>query len=167
MTTLLVIICLIAVLGAAFVIVGRERSFEMMAGSADLGAVPIASLKQSKRTNHALACPPEHCTDRRPDIASPIYALSVGELRDKLKTQLDKEALLEPVGHTDNPLSDRYVQRSYWFRFPDTIQIDYIPLGDNSSTIAIYSRSQLGRKDFGVNLARIQRWLGHIADAEE
>jgi uncharacterized protein (DUF1499 family) len=30
------------------------------------------------------------------------------------------------------------------------------------STVLLYSRSQLGRGDFGVNRARIERWIGLI-----
>src|SRR5256885_7347171 len=32
----------------------------------------------------------------------------------------------------------------------------------NQSTLAIYSRSLLGRKDFGVNSARVARWLAAL-----
>jgi uncharacterized protein (DUF1499 family) len=37
-----------------------------------------------------------------------------------------------------------------------------VPVGDSRSTLAIYSRSQLGRSDLGVNLARIERWLDKL-----
>jgi uncharacterized protein (DUF1499 family) len=47
-------------------------------------------------------------------------------------------------------------------RFPDTIVVRYLRLGENRSTLAIYSRSQLGRYDLGVNLARIERWLDKL-----
>ena len=47
-------------------------------------------------------------------------------------------------------------------RFPDTIDIEVFPAGQRQSTLAIYSRSLLGRKDFGVNRARIARWLAAL-----
>jgi uncharacterized protein (DUF1499 family) len=37
-----------------------------------------------------------------------------------------------------------------------------LPAGAGRSTLAIYSRSLVGRKDFGVNRARIQRWLAAL-----
>ena len=43
-------------------------------------------------------------------------------------------------------------------RFPDTIDVEVMPAGENQSTLALYSRSLVGRKDFGVNRARLQRW---------
>ena len=47
-------------------------------------------------------------------------------------------------------------------RFPDTVDVEVFPAGENQSTLAIYSRSLIGRKDFGVNRARITRWLAAL-----
>jgi len=55
------------------------------------------------------------------------------------------------------------VQRSLIFRFPDTITVQVFPQTEGGSTLAIYSRSNYGRSDLGVNKARVQRWLGLIA----
>ncbi len=43
--------------------------------------------------------------------------------------------------------------------FPDTIDVNVMPAGAGQSTLAIYSRSLLGSRDFGVNKARVARWL--------
>jgi len=40
-----------------------------------------------------------------------------------------------------------------------------VALPDGGSTVLIYSRSQLGRGDLGVNRARIERWIGLISNA--
>jgi len=62
--------------------------------------------------------------------------------------------------HRDNAaLTERYVQRSALLGFPDTIIVRYLGLPDGRSTLALYSRSQLGRSDLGVNEARLKRWL--------
>jgi uncharacterized protein (DUF1499 family) len=34
--------------------------------------------------------------------------------------------------------------------------------GENRSTVALYSRSQIGYWDHGVNRARLERWLERI-----
>ncbi len=57
------------------------------------------------------------------------------------------------------PVQDRYLQRSRLMSYPDTIDVRFIALDNDTATLAIYSRSQLGRSDFGVNLARIRRWV--------
>ena len=47
-------------------------------------------------------------------------------------------------------------------RFPDTVDIKILPVAGNESTLAIYSRSLIGRGDLGVNRARIARWLAAL-----
>ena len=51
--------------------------------------------------------------------------------------------------------------------FPDTIQVDFLSLGENRSTLAIYSRSKYGYSDLGTNRARIERWLSRLQGYEE
>lgn len=63
----------------------------------------------------------------------------------------------------DAALVDRYVQRTPTLQFPDTIVVRYVDRGPGErSTLAIYSRSQLGYSDLGVNRARIARWLDKL-----
>ena len=69
------------------------------------------------------------------------------------------ERRLTLVDIDDRMSTDRYVQRSEKMRFPDTIAVRYLERPGGHSSIAIYSRSQLGRGDMGVNRARIERWL--------
>ena len=44
-------------------------------------------------------------------------------------------------------------------RFPDTVDIAVFPTDGGRATLAIYSRSLIGRHDSGVNTARAKRWL--------
>ena len=46
--------------------------------------------------------------------------------------------------------------------FPDTINVKVVPDGDGRTAVLIYSRSQLGKADMGVNLARVKRWADLI-----
>jgi uncharacterized protein (DUF1499 family) len=59
-------------------------------------------------------------------------------------------------------MTDRYVQRSAVFGFPDTIVVRFLDQPGGTSTVAIYSRSQLGQRDMGVNKARVERWLAKL-----
>ena len=54
------------------------------------------------------------------------------------------------------------VQRSFFFRFPDTITIQVYPLADGNATLAIYSQANYGYGDFGVNKDRVRAWIGLI-----
>jgi uncharacterized protein (DUF1499 family) len=57
---------------------------------------------------------------------------------------------------------DRYLVRTRLMRFPDTIVVKVIELDQDHSTLALYSRSQIGRSDFGVNRKRLKRWIERI-----
>lgn len=51
------------------------------------------------------------------------------------------------------------VQRSKWMGFPDAITIMAQDIGPDRSTLSVWSRSRYGDSDFGVNRARVTRWL--------
>jgi len=63
----------------------------------------------------------------------------------------------------DRVMQYDYIQRSALMQFPDSITVRFISLGKNQSTLAIYSRSHYGYSDFGVNEARIRKWLVGLA----
>ena len=89
--------------------------------------------------------------------------MSQGELLARLK----KVALAEsdtgelPCAPNCDRIA-RFLQHTRLMRFPDTIDVEVFPAASNQSTLAIYSRSLIGRKDFGVNRARITRWLAAL-----
>jgi uncharacterized protein (DUF1499 family) len=68
----------------------------------------------------------------------------------------DRVVLVEAI---DQDMSERYIQRSRLMGFPDTIVVRFFERPAGQSTLALYSRSQLGKGDLGVNRARIERWL--------
>lgn len=51
-----------------------------------------------------------------------------------------------------------YLKRTKWMAFPDTTTVRVLPEGDGA-TVAILSRSVYGGYDWGVNAARVDRWL--------
>jgi len=65
---------------------------------------------------------------------------------------------LEQVNADSGQGTLRFVQRSKLLGFPDTISVKVVPTADGGSAVLIYSRSQLGESDMGVNLARVKRW---------
>ena len=146
---------------AVFFVVGPERIWALF-GPADLGPVSFETLKRRSSPNDALACPPNICTAKS-DVIPPIFALSAPELAKVFAKVVASEPSVEQVALDDGGLTQRYVQRTKIMRFPDTIVVRFIDLGDGRSTIALYSRSQLGESDFGVNRARIERWLEKLS----
>lgn len=160
-------LALCAILGAAiFYLVGRESTLAAIFGPADQGRTVFRTLERSNKPNNVLICPEKFCDNAIPEIVSPVFALSADVLRDKMRNSLQNELLLERVHTNDPAMRERYVQRSAVFRFPDTIQVEYIPIGANQSTIALYSRSQIGFSDFQANRIRLKRWLKRLESFE-
>ncbi len=111
--------------------------------------------------NDALACPPGFCAAKA-DFDPGVHQGSDEDLRRRFAAVALADEKVVPLYRGDQPgrpMQDRYLQRSRLMSYPDTIDVRFIALGNDTATLAIYSRSQIGRSDFGVNLARIRRWV--------
>ncbi len=150
---------LLAASAAAVSAIGLDHVWALF-GPADLGPVRFETLQRRTTPNDALACPPDVCKARS-DVTPPIYAIPADALKKTMAEVVASEPDVTDVEST--PQIDRYIQRTRWMRFPDTIVVRYIPHGDQQSTIALYSRSQLGKGDLGVNKARVARWLDKLS----
>ena len=161
--TLVATVAAIAIALSVFVLIGPERVWSWF-GPADLGQVDFATLERRSSPNDALACTPEQCRAKI-DIMPPVFSVDARSLRAAMGKALTSEHRLIRVHAHDASLTDRYVQRSAFFGFPDTIVIKFVNRPRSTSTVAIYSRSQLGQGDFGANKRRIERWLDKLKQA--
>ncbi len=135
-------------------------------GPADQGAVDFTRLARRVSPNDALACPPGLCAAAVPDIVSPVWDVPYHELRERLRTAvLATKGEAVQVAEAIPGRGDRFVVRTPLMRFPDTVDVMVLPAEGGKSTVAIYSRSLIGRSDLGANLARIKGWLGDPAVA--
>jgi hypothetical protein len=154
-----------AILGAsflAFLILGPERVWAVF-GPPDLGEVDFATLVRRETPNDALACLPEFCTATA-DIAAPTIAKPPATVFAAAAAALSREPLVQQIAADATQGTLRYVQRSRLLGFPDTINVQVVPTGEGAAVL-IYSRSQFGREDMGVNLARVKRWA-ELIEAE-
>jgi uncharacterized protein (DUF1499 family) len=133
----------------------------MAACSADTTGVDFATLKRPATPNTYLVCPADRCAAPA-DAAGPVYAIAAPALFELVRDALSAEPRTELVQNQPTNLRLVLVQRSLIFRFPDTVTVQAFPRPDGGSTLAIYSRSNYGRSDLGVNKARVQRWLSLI-----
>ena len=145
---------------------GWENVWTRSFGDPDLGAITFDGYRKGTRPNEALACPPGLCLSQGVDIVPPTYSVDADTLKRHLLVALRAEPSLELVDETGDPAQLRFVQRSRLLRFPDTIRVQFVPLGDDRSTLALQSQSQVGRSDLGVNRARIRRWLSYLKPFE-
>lgn len=153
-------VAIVVVVVSAFLLIGPERLWSTM-GPADLGPVDFETLKRRESPNDALVCPSRLCKARS-DLEAPVFAVDAKGLRAAMAKVIASEPRVTAVDIADTALTDRYVQRSALLGFPDTIVVRYLDLPGGASMVAIYSRSQLGEGDMGVNKARIERWLGKL-----
>jgi uncharacterized protein (DUF1499 family) len=153
-------VAIVVVVVSAFVLIGPERLWSTM-GPADLGPVDFETLKRRESPNDALVCPPRLCKAKS-DLEAPTFAVDTKRLRAAMAKVIASEPRITAVDTADDALMDRYVQRSALLGFPDTIVVRYLDQPGGTSMVAIYSRSQLGNGDMGVNKAGIERWLGKL-----
>lgn len=144
----------------------REESvlaaiYEVVFGSPDQGPIDFETFTRSSKPNTALACPPGLCRNAIADFDPGVFPFSDDELRQRFTAFALAQPRVIPVYRHERPglpTQDRYVQRTRLMSFPDTIDVRFIAVSDKTSTLAIYSRSQIGYSDMGVNLARIRLW---------
>lgn len=154
MKIILAIAILIGLGVLAVVLYGRERLWERLGGPADIGRYDFAEAKRNATPNDALACTAGTCTAPDltiPDTAGPPAAV-VKRLSERLATI---EAHVRRVEDRSDPGYARFVVYTPLLRFPDTIDVEVRERAGGSSDIRAYSRSKLGRSDFGTNKKRL------------
>jgi len=153
-----ILIVLVILVAAAIVTV------RILVQPANTDFIDFADLKRSPTPNDALACPPGFCT-AKVDLTVAPAAISAEALAAKVKQLPSLEPRTVIVGGNDAERRYVLVQRSALFDFPDTINIAIEPVDASHATLAIYSRSRYGKGDLGVNMKRVQRWLGLLGIA--
>ena len=116
----------------------------------------------SWKRNQYLVSPNNYCSARA-HLASPTYDLSVEELRERWMTMIACQPRIETRKADEEAMQYEFIQRTKIMRFPDIITVRFIPLEQRRSTLAVYSRSLYGRRDFGVNKDRARAWLEALA----
>jgi uncharacterized protein (DUF1499 family) len=152
------LIAVILVLTAGFLM--RDRLWTLIGGPADQGPADFAGLVRSDKPNSFLLCPQTLCTSVTPDAEAPVFAMSAAALREKLHAITDAEPGTTRIDEDEE--GERYVVRTPLMHFPDTVSVRYLPLGPDSASLAIYSRSLIGYSDMGTNRARVERWISTL-----
>ena len=115
---------------------------------------------KSDTPNDALACPLSFCQGRA-NYTVPIFQLSKAVLTVRVQEIIKSEPRTTLIHSNPNLDQLIFVQRSRLFGFPDTIWVQFVDLRSESSLI-IYSRSNYGYWDFGVNRKRVKSLLKKI-----
>ena len=128
-------------------------------------AIDFATLQLTWRPNQFLVLPPGFIAKAQAQAPSPVFAAPP----EKVLGALKRIALGEPrttlLADDSGQRRLALVQRSKTFHFPDFIDVEAVPAGSGGTALAIYSRAKYGIRDFGVNRARIERWLAALRAA--
>lgn len=134
----------------------------LLPGSAATAApVDLRAVERTGASNDALACPADLCRAEA-DRTSPVFEMTVDALAERMRDRLLRAPRTELVGEFPALHQLVLVQRSAFWGFPDTIRAQAVETAAGTSVI-LYSRSEYGRWDFGVNRARVDRWLALLA----
>lgn len=96
------------------------------------------------------------------DADSPVFAFEAVELARVFDEYvLSKPRVTRLVGEPEK-LWMTYIQRSKWFGFPDYISVRVFPVTSEKAGLIIYSRSRYGGSDWGVNKARVDKWVAGL-----
>jgi len=122
----------------------------------------LASLKQPNGRNQYLAAP-QGFGIAQPDRITPLFPRPAADLAQLFLAMALKQPRVTLRRQRQDGLGFELVQRSRLFRFPDIISVEVIPVDERRSSLAIFSRSVYGRRDFGVNRNRVEDWLARLA----
>jgi hypothetical protein len=125
--------------------------------------IDFAARGSAGRSNVFAACPKDFCTPPG-DIESPAFAVPWERLLDCWRDVIAAQRDVTLVAEDRARRRLTYIQRSAMLRFPDVVTVEFVPLGEAKSTLAIDSRSRYGRGDFGVNRRRVTEWLGLLVE---
>ena len=150
------------VIGLSVLLLGLALRIYMGSGAEDRlkpgEAVGISELRSPLPKNAFLACPPGYCAVGEA-ITSPVFDMAWDRLRDYWMEMISGERRIVRAVADSGPRRYVYIQHSPVFRFPDIITVEFVPLGPDRSSLALYSRSRYGEYDFAKNRKRVERWL--------
>lgn len=153
---------LFVLIALLYIVVGFERVWSAMAGKPSSEIIQVATIKKTTKPNQYLVCPNDFC-DEKSDRISPVFDASVDRLQAVMAEIERNDANFSKVNSDDGDRRQKYIMRSPFWRFPNLISIEYVPLENEQSTIAIYAQAQLGQSDLGANKAFIDQLLSEIS----
>ena len=121
--------------------------------------INFKNLQLRKTNNQHLVLPKEFVSLSLPSALSPKFSCDLEKLKIVFVDMIDKQPRISKKFFDDPKNKFRCIQKTKFFKFPDIIDIEFIEIDNNYSSIAIYSRSVYGYYDFNVNKNRVNLWL--------
>lgn len=157
----------ILALGAILLHPDARPLLESLFGHGELPPVDFASLELSGEQDGYLVCGLELCVKTQPNLVAKAYDVPLGKLRKTLLSSIDKSPTYFRRSLDLAIQQFEFTERVPNSPFPDVVTIRFVSLGDNRSSVAIYSRSVAGRSDPGRNQDRVEGLLDIIEPLSE
>lgn len=119
------------------------------------------SLKRPDSPNNWLVAPPGFVIE--PDAVAPVFRVPVPVLLDTFKAVVLRSKRAAVVKESASAM--HVIATTPVMRFKDDVWALFIPLTENSSTLALYSASRVGYWDMGTNRRRVKEWIERLQNA--
>jgi uncharacterized protein (DUF1499 family) len=90
---------------------------------------------------------------------SPVFDCPVDELEAAWKTMIAKQPRTTLRSFSKEKRRYHYLCKTFVWHFPDYLIVQFLPVDEQHSTVAMYSYSVYGYSDFGKNRSRIFKLL--------
>ena len=129
--------------------------------SNELQQFDFQNLEVPDSPNWHLSCPPgagpSGCRQE-----TPVYNVDVARLRGEFFEVVSAAPRTALIADAPSMNRYRFIQKTRLFKFVDEITVEFLDLGNNRSTLYIFSRARKGWWDLGVNRRRVRRWLKRL-----
>jgi uncharacterized protein (DUF1499 family) len=159
------VLLLMLALAACATAADKERSEAM---DSDPRILDFSVVRTPSRPNAWLVAPPGAVAGDASEPA-PVLPMAAQTAAAAWLAIIESEPRTGVIATSPDGLRIEAEQRSAVFGFVDRISAWFIPIGEDRSTLAVYSRAQTGYWDLGVNKRRVREWLSRLAEqpAEE
>lgn len=126
--------------------------------------VAFETLTRPDTPNTYLVLPAGMASTAQPDESSPVYGEAAQALYQRLKALASSKKSWTIAAHDGQEMQLEIVASTKLLKFKDDVSIRVIPAKDGvqTSELAVYSRSRLGKYDFKANEKRVQTLLSEL-----
>lgn len=119
----------------------------------------LRTFNRSSKPNSAVFAPVGISIAADVDQTSPVFDCNSATLFEVCRNVLSKLERVSCVAENADSRRLAFVAQTKLLRFKDDIDVEVVDLGENRSSLVIYSRSRIGYSDLGTNRKRIEHWI--------
>jgi len=123
-------------------------------------AVDFATLELTWRPNQFLMAP-AGATKAQAHAVSEVLPRPPADVAEALRAVVSSQPATRILTRSGDGLSFTAVQQTRLMRYPDFVSVE-VRAAEGGSVVLAYGRAVFGVRDFGVNRARIERWMREL-----